>query len=140
MDEAEECIGEFVVASGNTASILETIEASFDTIAQGIDGAVDRDLHTPIFLGWNHRHTATLFDIGTNGITVVAAVGEQHLGIGRVSIHQRFVAFDIMRFARRERGADREAFRIRAEMDFGREPTARTAKSVSLNPPLPPAA
>jgi len=45
-----------------------------------------------------------------------------------------------MRFARRERGALREAFRIRPKMDFGREPTARTAKSVSLNPPLPPAA
>jgi hypothetical protein len=41
-----------------------------------------------------------------------------------------------MRFARRERGADREAFRIRAEMDLCREPTARTAKSVFLNPPF----
>ena len=48
MDEAEECFGEFVVASGNTASTLETIETSFDTIAQRIDGAVDRDLHASI--------------------------------------------------------------------------------------------
>ena len=102
MNEAEECIGEFIVASGNATGILETVEASFDAIAQGIDGAVDRDLHSPVFLGWNHRHATTLFHIGTNGVTVVTAISKQHLRIGGVFIHQRLVAFDVVRFARRE--------------------------------------
>jgi hypothetical protein len=140
VDEAEECFGELVVAGGNAAGILETIEASFNVIAQRIDGLVNRDLHAPILFRRNDRDATAAFDIGANDISIVPAISQQHLGIGRVFIHQRLAALDGMRFARSDRGVDREAFRVRATMDFCREPAARTAKSVSLNPPFPPAA
>lgn len=45
VDEVRESIGELVVASGDTAGLLETVEALFDAIAQGISGPVDRDLY-----------------------------------------------------------------------------------------------
>jgi hypothetical protein len=53
MDESDECIGQFVVASGDTTSILETVEASFDPVPQCINGTVDRDLYVSAFLGDN---------------------------------------------------------------------------------------
>jgi hypothetical protein len=140
MNETVEGLGEFVIAGCKASRVLETIEATFDAISQSVNRFVDLDLNTPIFLRGNDRRAAALLDIGANGIRVVTAIGEQHFGIGRCFLHQRLVAFDVVRFAGRERGSDRETLRVRSEVYLGREATARTAKSVFLNPPFPPAA
>lgn len=44
-----------------------------------------------------------------------------------------------MRFARRQRQADRQAMSIGAEMDLGREATARASKILAMSPPFAPA-
>jgi hypothetical protein len=140
MDEAAEGLDEFVVARSETATVLEAIEAALDAIAKRVDRAVNLDLNAPVLLRGDHWCSATLLDIVANGVRVVTSIREQHLRVRRVFVHQGVVPFDVICFARGERGSDREALGVRAEMNLGREATARTAKSVSLNPPFPPAA
>ena len=45
-----------------------------------------------------------------------------------------------MRLTWRHSEADRETFGIRPSMELGREAAARTAETVAMSPPLPPAA
>ena len=140
MNEAGEGLGELVVSGCEPSRVFETIEASFDSVSKRVDRAVDFDLNAPVLFRRDDRRAAALLDIGADFVGIISAIGQQHLGSRRIFFHQWLVAFDIVGFARRERCSDREAVRVGAEMDLGREATSRTAKSVSLNPPLPPAA
>lgn len=45
VDEVEESIDELVVTGGDTACLLETVEALFDAIAQSISGPADCGLY-----------------------------------------------------------------------------------------------
>lgn len=94
MNEGAEGLGEFVVASCDTSRILEAIEAALDAVAQGIDRTIDFELDAPVLFRWDNRDGAALFEIGSNGIGIIAAIGEEHLGIRCVFVHQRFVAFE----------------------------------------------
>src|SRR5947209_5629140 len=56
-------------------------------------------------------------------------------------LHQRIVAFDLMRFAAGHVESQRVALGVRAEMDFSREAAARAAERfLILIPPFTPAA
>lgn len=45
VDEAEEALCGFVVAGRNAAGVFQLVEASFDQVAQTIQGPVDADAH-----------------------------------------------------------------------------------------------
>ena len=137
-DETLEGLGKLIVSGRKASGVLQAIKAPFDAIAECIDRAVDFDLDAPVFLRWNDRRSASQFNVCPNIICIIAPVCEQHLRVWRILTHQRIVAFDVMSFSRCEDGPYGEPLRVRAEMDLGRKATARTAKSVSLNPPLPP--
>jgi hypothetical protein len=140
VDESGEGFGELVVTSGETPGVLEAVEATFNAVPERVYRFIDIDLHEAVSFRGNDGRSAAILNVFANGIRIITAIREQHLGLRRILVHQRLIAFDVVRFARSERGSDREAFRIRAEMDFGREATTRTAKSIFLNPPFPPAA
>ena len=140
MNEASERFGELVVSRREAPGILELVEASFDAVSQRVDGSVDLDLDAAISLRGNDGMRAALFEVFSYGVGVVAAIAEHDLGIGRWLFHQRLVALHVVGLAGRKRGGERKPPGVGAQMDFRREATARTAKSVSLNPPLPPAA
>lgn len=43
VDEAQEALDSLVVAGGDTAGVLQLVEAPFDQVAQTIQGSVDAD-------------------------------------------------------------------------------------------------
>ncbi len=73
-------------------------------------------------------------------VAVVAFVGQQDFGAALLIFDQCVVGRCVVGFTRREDEAEREAFTVRAGMDFTREATARAAKTLATSPPLAPAA
>ena len=123
MDEAEVAVSSFVVAGCKSPGVFELVEAAFDHVAQGIDGGIDRQLHQPVPLGRDDSDAAALFHIFANEVSVIAFVGEQHLGCWPVGIHDRQIAFIIGDFASGQGKSYGQAHRIDAQMDLGRKAT-----------------
>jgi hypothetical protein len=83
----------------------------------------------------------SLCKVVANVVAVIAPVAEKPVGIIVVKHHQRAVAFDLVRLVTGDIEGRRVAFGVRAEVDFGREPTARAAERLLvLIPPFTPAA
>jgi hypothetical protein len=107
--------------------------------AHGVGLLVDWPLHLSVRLGRDHRVDTAPFEVVSDGVAVVALVAEHGFGQRRFLRHEIVVGRHVGGLAGRHVEADRQPFRIRSGMNLGREPTARTANTVSLNPPLPPA-
>lgn len=90
--------------------------------------------------GGNERLGSIEPGIFADGVAVIAAVGEQRLLAYLVEIQQRIVSRCVVRFARRDYEAEREALAVRAGMNFTRKAAARAAKTLFLSPPFAPAA
>jgi hypothetical protein len=123
VDEAEVAVCGFILAGCQSASALEFVEAAFDHVAQGVDGGIDGQLDQPIALGRDHRDTAAPFHILANEVSIIALVGQQHLGCWPVGVHDRQIAFVIGDFAAGQGKGYGQAQRIDAEMDLGRKAT-----------------
>ena len=123
MDEAEIAGGGFIVTGCQPSGVLELVEASFDHVAQGIDGGIDGQLDEPVALGRDHRDAAALLHVFANEVSVIALVGQQHLGCWPVGIHDRQITFVIGDFAAGQGKGYGQAQRIDAEMDLGRKAT-----------------
>ena len=123
MDEAEVAIGGFVVSGRQPSGVFELVEASFDHVAQGIDGGVDWQLDQPIALGRDHRGAAASLHIFANEVSIIAFICEEHLGCWPVGVHDRQIAFVIGHFAAGQGEGYGQAHRIDAEMDLGRKAT-----------------
>ena len=139
MNGCQEISGELVVSCRDTAKVLEAAEAALDDVAPLVGALAERmDDNTIGFVG-DHRRCATLDDLGTQPVAVVALVGEklghewrerQDIGRGgNVGILPRGQVKD-----------DRPAERIAQPMDLGRAPAARAADGLILLPPFPPEA
>ncbi len=72
--------------------------------------------------------------------TVVASVGQQHVGIDIVLGHQIEIGDAVVGFPGGQKKTDRKTLSVGPKVDFGREAAARTAKSLVLSPPFAPAA
>ena len=84
---------------------------------------------------------AALCQVVANIVAVIALVAEEPVRIDVVQLHQRIVAFDLMRFAAGHVESQRVALGVRAEMDFSREAATRAAERfLILIPPFTPAA
>ena len=123
MDEAEAAVGSFVMAGCKAPGIFELVEAAFDHVAQGIDGSIDRQLDQPVALGRDHRSAATPLHIFANEVSIIALVGQQHLGRWPIGVHDRHIALEVGSFAACQRHRYGQAQRIDAEMDLGRKAT-----------------
>jgi hypothetical protein len=67
-------------------------------------------------------------------VAVIALVRQHRARIAVALLHQRIVGGHIMGFTYSQYDTDGKAHGIAAEMDFGGEPTARTAKCLKLDP------
>ncbi len=123
MDEAEVAIGGFVVAGCQPPGVLELVEASFDHVAQGIDGGIDGQLDQPVALGGDHGGAAAPFHIFANEVSVIALVSQQHFGRWPIGIHDRHISLEVGSFTPGQRHRYGQAQRIDAEMDLGRKAT-----------------
>lgn len=120
--------------------MLDLVEEALDAVAVGVGLPTDGALDLAVRFGRDNWLDAPAFEVVPDGIAVIAFVGEHGDGIGRVLIHEVVIGCHVRGLAGCHAEADRETLRIRSGMNLGREPTARTANTVSLNPPLPPAA
>ena len=140
LGEAEETVCCVVIASGNAAAVLEAIDEALDAIAQGVDGAIDRMLDATVLLG-PYLGQSTMGDkLLTDGVAVATPICEEHLWVEVVLGHQLGIDGAVVRFARCQKESDRKTLSVGPKVDFGREATARTAKSLILSPPFAPAA
>jgi hypothetical protein len=117
------------------------VDAALDQISPLVGFAIVFDWYLAVRSRRDHGLNAALCQVVANVVAVIALVAEEPVGIIVVKLHQRIVAFDLMRLAAGDVEGQRVAFGVRAEVDFGREPTARTAKRLlDLIPPFTPAA
>ena len=123
MDESEVTVGGFVVSGCQPPGVLELVEAAFDHVAQGIDGSIDRQLDEPVALGRDHCGAAAPLHICANKVSIIALVGQQHLGRWPIGVHDRHIALEVGSFAACQRHRYGQAQRIDAEMDLGRKAT-----------------
>ena len=95
MNEAEIAGGGFVVTCGQTAGAFELVEATLDPVPQSVGDGVDEDWLFAIDLAGDDRRAAALINDTTDVITVVAPVGDEHLGFGKIVINERIEAFEV---------------------------------------------
>jgi hypothetical protein len=132
-------LSELVVSSCDAAKVLEATEAALDDISCLVCGRaewVDND--TVGFVG-DHRHCATIADVGAQGVAVIGFVGEEG-GHERGKSQNIWRGGDVGGLAWGEVKDDRPAERIAQRMDFRRSTTARPADGLILFPPFPPEA
>jgi hypothetical protein len=139
-DEAEKACGCMVVACCNTSAVLEAVDEPLDTVAHGVDRVVDGMLDQPVAFGWDFRSAAASAHIVADRIAVIATIAEQNVGIAVAFGHQVGIGGAVVGLAGRQNHADGQALAVGAKVDFGREATARAAKTLVLNPPFAPAA
>ena len=132
-DEADEAVGGLVVAGGQSAAVLELGEAPLDEVSQGVEVAVDDGLGLAIALGRDDGGDAAIAQVGEDGVSVVALVAQQHLGLRAGLGHDRRVALDVGDLAAGEDHRDGQTQAVGLQMDLGREATARAAKIFILS-------
>ncbi len=81
MNGEEEVPGEFVVAGGKSPEVLEPAEASLNDIASLVSDFVEAMPPDAIGLVGDDWSGAALFDLGAEGIAIVALVGDDGLGL-----------------------------------------------------------
>lgn len=139
MNCGEVVSGEFVVSGGNSPEVLEPAEASLNDIASLVGEFVEAMPPDAIGLVGDDWPGAALFDLGAEGITVVALVGDDGLGSWseRQDLRRRG---DVGILARGQVECDGSAKRITERMDFRGATAARTADRLRALPPFPPEA
>ena len=85
-DEAEVAFRGLVVTGGQTAPVLQPVEAALDPVPESVDVAVDRDLNLPASPHRDDRRDAAHFHLRADGIGIVAAIGEQNLRFRPVGV------------------------------------------------------
>jgi hypothetical protein len=96
--------------------------------------AVDDGLNLSVALGGDDGGDAPGSQVVADEVGVVSLVGEQHAGRWAGLVHNGRIALNIGDLPAAQRDRDREAQSVAAEMDLGREATARAAKTLVLIP------
>ncbi len=140
VDEAQEALGGLVVAGCDASGVLEFVEAPLDKVAQPVEGAVDGHAQLAGLAHRDHRHHVARLHGFANTVRVIASIGKQYGRFWQVVVHDQIEAEVVGCLARRDVRSHGQARAVDAEVDFGREATARTAETLSRSPPLAPAA
>ena len=136
----EERSGELVVASGDGAVDFQMTDQALDAVALAIEPLVPADHGCAVRTRRDHRPDADIAEAISDGVTVVALVGQQ---VGRPNFGQgghRFELRAVGRFPAGEMEGEWEADGITETMNFIGEPAPRAAKSLLASSPFAPAA
>jgi len=140
MKNIEEGPSKFVISGCDCAVDLQVPDHAFDAVALAIDAPIPTDFGFAVGFWRDAGADARVLQAGTDGIGVVALVGEE---IGGPLIGERHHIFErraVCGFAGCEMEDEREAFGITETMNFTGEPAPRAAKSLFASPPFAPAA
>jgi hypothetical protein len=125
VNAGEEISGEFVVACGDGAKVLEFVEEALDEIALAVEREVASPRDLAIGLWGNHESDLPPVEGVDQRIGVVSLVTDQSLWIG--AIDQRLCARQIVGLPGREHQRHGVAKGIDERVDFGRQPAAGSA-------------
>jgi hypothetical protein len=78
LNGGQEVSGELIIAGSDAPEILEPAEAAFDDIASFVGAFVEAMEGSSIRLIRNDGDCAALEDIGAEGVTIVALVGDEY--------------------------------------------------------------
>ena len=101
--------------------------------------AVDDGLDLAIALGRDDGGYTPGFQVGQDGVGVVALISDQHLWDGPRLGHDRAIASDIVDFPAAQGDRHRQAQAVAPQVDLGREAAARAAKTLVRTPFFAPA-
>lgn len=96
--------------------------------------SVDDGLYLSVSLDRNNGGDASGLEVGQDEVCVVSLVSEQDARHRTRLVHDGAVACHIRDLTAAQRDRDREAESVAAEMNLGREATARAAKTLVLIP------
>ena len=139
-DEAEETAGGVVVSGCPTSAVLQPVKEQLYAGTQNVQSTVDRMLHATALLGGISGVPPRARTSSRTGSLSYSPVGEQHLGVDVVLGHQVGISRAVVGLSGDQQNSERKTLNVGAQVDFGRETAARTAKSLILIPPLAPAA
>ena len=125
MDASEEVAGEFVVAGGDGAVLLEFVEEPLDEIALSIEGEVAGSLDRATGGGWNDGGDSASGQKLDQAIGVVGLVGKQRPQLD--VLDQRLGLAEVRGLPRRQQKLHRVAERIDQGMDLGGQSAAGSA-------------
>ena len=140
MKGVEERSGELVVSGGDGAADFQMADHALDVVAFTVDSLVPVDDGFPVGFWWDDVANAVGFQLGPDGVGVVALVGKE---IGGLHFGERDDVFErraVRGFAGCEVEGKRESPGITETMNFTGEPAPRPAKSLFASPPFAPAA
>jgi hypothetical protein len=140
MDEGEEALGRLVVARRHRPELLELVDQPFDPVPQPVQLAVERGGLLAHRVGRDHRQDAAHQQLLPDPVRVVAHVADQAARAGGEVLDQSREGAGLVRLAGREDQGERQAARVAAQVELGREPATGTAQRLVLLPPLAPAA
>ena len=121
MDEREEADGQFVIAGGYAAKVLELIEHSLDEIAFFIEGGVIGTLNQAM-PSWRNDWLRA----GVNeGVTIITSVGQND--VGAIALQQRQCLREIVSLIGREEEAQGIAQCVAQGVNLGAETALATA-------------
>ena len=95
MNEAEIAGGCFVVACRQPAGAFEFVEAALAPVPQGLCDGIDGNWFPAGDFAGDDGCAAALFDDTADVVAVVATVGNDHFGFGKIVVAQRIEAFEI---------------------------------------------
>jgi hypothetical protein len=124
LDAGEEVSGEFVVAGGDGAKVLEFVEEALDEIALAVEREVTRARRLAIGFRSNHRCDVAPGQGVDERVGVESFIANQHFWIGR--IQQGLGASEIVGLPGRQHDFDGISERIDQGVDFGGQSTARS--------------
>jgi hypothetical protein len=119
--------------------VLQLVEEAFDEIALAINGAVDRTMNKSAAEAWNVRPCPSLTNEVENGITIVAAIGDNVASRPEVAEEAWHGAL-VVGLSSGENDANRQAIVVHDCVNLGAQSPTREADGVILAPFLPPAA
>jgi len=140
MKGIEERSGKLVVSSGDGAADLEMADHALDAVAFAVDPLVPADSGLPIGFWRDDVTNAVGFELGPDGVGVVALVGQEISGLHFGERDDVFERRAVRGFTGREVEGEWEASGITETMNFTGEPAPRPAKSLFARPPFAPAA
>jgi len=133
-----ECGSSFAVSGGESAKLLEPVEAALDAVAQFVEGTIVRALHFAADLGGDDGFGADALDGGNNCVGVVAAVSHHDLGLTTGQQRQSFGELSCLTAGKPK--ADGLAQAVGQQMNLGAQSTSGTPQGLVFAPFLRPVA
>ena len=140
MKDGKERSGELVVARRDGAADFEMTYHALDAISLTVNATVPTDNRFAVELGWNDLPNAQGFQFCSDGICIIAFVGQQMLGFHFGKREDVFERGAVCRFSRCEVERERKPGGVTETVNFTGEPAPRPSKILFAGPPFAPAA